>query len=87
MIGFLESRIGLFVSESHDGIDPHSFPRRYIRREQRDRQKQQRDAGECDAVDRVESIEYSAQQISRSLCETPFLRSILRPQDECFRAA
>jgi hypothetical protein len=41
-----DARFGLFVSESHDGIDTHGFPRRYVRREQRDGQKQQRDAGE-----------------------------------------
>ena len=37
---------GLFVSESHNGINTHSFPGRYIRREQRDGQKHERDAGE-----------------------------------------
>ena len=38
--------IGLFVSESHDGIDTHSFPGRYVRREQSDGQEHERDAGE-----------------------------------------
>lgn len=45
-IGYRFREPQLFVSESHDGIDTHSFPGRYVRREQRDSQKQQRDAGE-----------------------------------------
>jgi hypothetical protein len=43
--GNLVTIAGLIVSKSHDRIDTHSFPRRYIRREQRDGQKHERNAG------------------------------------------
>jgi hypothetical protein len=38
--------VGLIVSKSHHGIDPHSFPRRYVGREQGDGQKHERNTGE-----------------------------------------
>ena len=60
----------LFVSERHHGIDPHGAPRRQVGREQRDGKKQERDADERDAVDGVDSIEHSAQQIRGSERQT-----------------
>ena len=49
-----------FVSERHDGIDPHSSPGGRVSGKQRDGQKQEGDSDEGDAIHPTQSKEDTA---------------------------
>jgi hypothetical protein len=55
-VSVLEQSLRLFVSDCHHRIDTHGAPGRQVSREQRDGEKQERDADERDAVNDVDTF-------------------------------